>query len=522
MSDAAVASPRNARARLLNVRRLQSYGWPLALGLLALVINLRSIGRPALWRDEAATIEVAHRSPLAILQMLQHDDAPLGAYYLFMHFWTTAGDSALWLRLPSAIGAAVGVGLLYLLGKQVANASVGLTAAVVLAVLPFSTRYAQEARPYALVMCSAIGASLLLVHALQDSRRVSWRWYSVLLAATVALHVVAALLIAAHFVTCLYVNRGRFAACRSWMFAAVPASLLAVIIGAFTIGESASHAWIPKARLATLYDAGLDLAGSKTTLELLVGPVVVAALLAAVRWSVARFRSRDAEAPTSSVDNRRVTVATIALPWFLLPGLVVITASLWFPIYVSRYLLFSLPGLALLAAYGLVQVSRTLRLPLRSWAEAVVLAICAAVALFPTVKTGQVSIRTVGAHGDDPAAEAAYLVSVTRPGDGIVYSPRDLVHSLLPFASAKRLPVDALLKTSAGRSHTLNGVEVGASAVAARTSQFHRLWALEVPDAGDKTAVATALTADLMTQYLPVSTTSFDGTVLILYQQIAN
>jgi mannosyltransferase len=475
-----------------------------------------------LWRDEAATIEVAHRSPLAILQMLRHDDAPIGAYYLFMHFWTRGGDSALWLRLPSAAGAALGVGLLYLLGKQVANASVGLVAAVVLAALPFSTRYAQEARPYALVMCSAIGASLLLVHALQDSKRASWAWYSVLLTVTVALHMVAALLIAAHLITCMCANRRAFGRYRSWILASVPALLLAAVIGALAIGESASHAWIPKARPGTLYDAALELAGSKHILELLLGPAVVVALLAALRWCIARIRSQPAHAPISTADSRRVTVATIALPWVLLPGVVVVTVSLWYPIYVSRYLLFSLPGLALIAAYGLVQLSRTLRLPLRSWVEAIVLALCAALVLFPAVKTGQVNLRTVESHGDDPAAEAAYLVSVTRPGDGIVYSPRDLVHSLLPFARANQLPIDALLKTSAGKSHTINGVQVGATAASAQMLRFTRLWALEIPDDGDQTALADAVTATLGSQYLPVSTHEFDGNVLMLYQRVTN
>jgi mannosyltransferase len=521
MSDAAAAPP-STMARLTDLRRVRPFALPIALGFLALVINLRYIGRPALWRDEAATIEVAHRSPLAILQMLRHDDAPIGAYYLFMHFWISAGDSALWLRLPSAIGAAVGVGLLYLLGKQVANASVGLIAAVVLAALPFSTRYAQEARPYALAMCGAIAATLLLVRALQDSKRVSWTWYSVLLTATVALHLVAALLIAAHLLTCVYANGRAFVRYRSWMLAAVPALLLAAVIGAFTVGESASHAWIPKARLPTFYDAALDLTGSKNTLELLVAPIVVGALLAAVRWCVGRIRSRATDAPASSSDGRRVTAPTVALPWILLPGVVVITVSFWYPIYVSRYLLFSLPGLALLAAYGLVQLSRALRLPMRSWAEAIVLALIAAGALFPAVKTGQVNLRTVEAHGDDPAAEAAYLVTVTRPGDGIVYSPRDLVHSLLPFAGANQLPVDALLKTSAGRSHTLNGVQVDATAASAQMLRFSRLWALEIPDDGDQTALADAVTSTLESEYLPVSTHSFDGNVLMLYQRVTN
>jgi hypothetical protein len=37
---------------------------------MALAVDLVGIGHPALWRDEMATIVVAHRSPSAILRLL--------------------------------------------------------------------------------------------------------------------------------------------------------------------------------------------------------------------------------------------------------------------------------------------------------------------------------------------------------------------------------------------------------------------------------------------------------------------
>jgi mannosyltransferase len=246
-----------------------------------LAVNLTSISHPALWRDEVATIVAAQRSPSAIVALLRHDDAPLGAYYLFMHFWIKISESALWLRLPSAVAAAVTVVFLFLLARQLVSTSVGIVAGLVHAVLPFGTRFAQEARPYALVMCGATAASWLFVRALRQSRHRLWRAYSIVLAATVALQVMAVTLIDAQLVTLVLANRRRYGRYLPWLISILPPTAIAVFIGIVTAGDSTTHTWIPKSHLRTPYDAAIELAGSRTTLDVLFGIATIGACAAA-------------------------------------------------------------------------------------------------------------------------------------------------------------------------------------------------------------------------------------------------
>ncbi len=131
------------------------------------------IAGPSLWRDEAATISGSNRSVTAILALTKHQDAVHGLYYLLIHaVIAVGGTTETALRLPSLIAMALAAGLLAELGRRLAKntglpspGAVGLLAGLLLAVVPLTTRYAQEARPYALTTLFAVVASYLLVRA---------------------------------------------------------------------------------------------------------------------------------------------------------------------------------------------------------------------------------------------------------------------------------------------------------------------------------------------------------------------
>ena len=73
--------------------------------------------------------------------------------------------------------------------------------------------------------------------------------------------------------------------------------------------------------------------------------------------------------------RRRVLgVATVALPWLVLPPLVLLGISLIRPVYVERYVIFGQPALALLCAAGLTWLGSLIagsawgtRIPARAW-----------------------------------------------------------------------------------------------------------------------------------------------------------
>lgn len=501
------ASSRHVKQQLREPRA--SWLWAPVLGTGALAVNLTRIAHPALWRDEVATMVAARRSPSAIFRLLHHDDAPLGAYYLFMHFWIKISESALWLRLPSAIAAALAVVFLFLLGKRLVGTGPGVVAGVILAALPFSTRFAQEARPYALVMCGATAATWLLVGLIRNPGRRQWLAYSILLTATVLLHVFAVTLILAQLVTYAVAHRTHYRRYLPWLLSVLPAVVVATVVGLFTAKNSTSHAWIQKSRLRTPYDAAVNFAGTRPALALLLGAAVLGGC-------VGCWRARRRTSVSSSTIAIHLNVASVGLPWFIIPGALLIAISFTHPVFVPRYVLFSLPALALLAAGGAFSLWQALG-GTRSLRVAV--AALATVALIVGVAKPQIDLRRLDSHTDDPKAEAGYLISVSKAGDGIVYSPRDLVHSLVPYGRADQLPTDALLAESAIASATLNGVEVPAISAAASILRFDRLWVLEIPGLEDTSAIARTTATTLATHYHEVSATELHGTVLVLYKK---
>ncbi|MFD1272869.1 hypothetical protein ACFQ51_16900 [Streptomyces kaempferi] len=68
--------------------------------LVMLAFGLWGLDRGGMWRDEAATFQVARRSVPQIWHLLHHVDAVHGLYYLFMHAVLASDPGEVALRLP--------------------------------------------------------------------------------------------------------------------------------------------------------------------------------------------------------------------------------------------------------------------------------------------------------------------------------------------------------------------------------------------------------------------------------------
>ncbi|MEU7573907.1 glycosyltransferase family 39 protein [Micromonospora sp. NPDC049240] len=181
-------------------------GWPVwaVPGPVTLAITLVGLGHAQPWRDELATWSAATRPLPDLARLTRTIDAATGPYYLLMHGWTAlAGTSPAALRLPSALAMAATAALTARLGARLAGDRAGLLAGLLFAVLPATSRYGQEARPYALATLLAVLATLLLVDALCRPSRRRWAGYAVAVAALGLLHLIALTLLAAHAVAVL-------------------------------------------------------------------------------------------------------------------------------------------------------------------------------------------------------------------------------------------------------------------------------------------------------------------------------
>ncbi|MEV6026249.1 glycosyltransferase family 39 protein [Streptomyces sp. NPDC052036] len=301
-------------------------------------LGLWGLDRGGIWRDEAATFQVARRSPAQIWRMLHHVDAVHGLYYLLMHGVLALRPGEVLLRLPSVCGAAATAGLVAALGTRLCRPRVGLWAGLLYAVTPMVGHYAQEGRSYALVAAGVAGATLLLLRAVRGG---SWWPYGLVLAVTCLLHEFAVLVLLAHACT-LALARVPGRVWRGWACAAGAVAVLLLPLALVSRGQSAQVAWLTPPDGRSAERLLREFAGPSWAV---LGPCLVLMALA-VRGPGAW---------------RGPSPAGVALPLMLVPPAVLMAVSLISPLYDDRYVLYSLAGAPLLVAAGAERVAGVLR-----------------------------------------------------------------------------------------------------------------------------------------------------------------
>ena len=303
--------------------------------LVMLALGLWGLDRGGMWRDEAVTFQVSRRTVPQIWRLLHGVDAVHGLYYLLMHTVLSVHPGEVVLRLPSVCAAAVTAGLVAALGTRLVRPRVGLWAGLLYAITPMAGHYAQEGRSYALVAAGATGATLLFVRAVQGG---SWWGYGTVLGLTCWLHEFAVLLLLAHAVS-LALARAGVRAWQGWGCAAgaVGVALLPMVL--VSREQSAQVAWL---RVPTVETA-------QGLLRTFLGPtdgvywpclgLAVLGLVGLVGW------------------RGEVTCPGVCLPLVVVPPVALMLASQVSPLYVDRYVLYSLSGAPLLVAAGAERVA---------------------------------------------------------------------------------------------------------------------------------------------------------------------
>lgn len=337
--------------------------------------------------------------------MLTEIDAVVAPYYLLMRGWAAlAGTSDLALRVPSVLAVAAAAGLTAAVGVRLGGVRTGLTAGVLFAVLPAVSRYAQEARPYALAMCAAAGATLLLLRALERPSTGRWSAYAAVVALLGLLHVVALLLVAAHGAAVLVLRAGGW----RWLAAAVLGCVPSVPLLVLGARQRAQIDWIPTVGADRLTTTPSQMFGT----TLIGGVVIGLALLGASRRTV------------------------VPAAWAAVPAALLLLASTVTDLWLGRYLLFTVPAWALLAAFATATAAR----------GAAVVAVVGVLAL-----PSQLALRAPDGHDQATRELAALVTDGYRPGDVVVHGTgrrgedrvsRDLVDRYVP---PDRRPVDVLL-----------------------------------------------------------------------------
>jgi mannosyltransferase len=399
--------------------------WP---ALLTLIVGLYGVTRAELWRDELSSWSFASRPVPELVMIVHHSDASQLGYYLVLHYWIAAfGDSVFAMRLLSVLAMAGAAACVTLIGRRLAGQRAGLLAGLVFALVPSVSRFAQEARFYALEVLVAMIATLALLRALDrpDPRR--WTLYGASMVLLGYFDLVALCLLAAHAAGAVLRWRtdrdeqgsnepGRNEPGRKWTLAgfglaaagACAACLPIAIVGLGQAGRQLVWLHRPDLTLNEFSFFGRNLFYSTSAAAALI-------IVAVFAWAVAR---------RAAVFATAIAVLPVAVVWAVSQG----PYSYFFP----RYLLLTVGAWALLAGIALSKVD--LRVA------------AASVLVFGILGIGdQQAIRTLGAHNwtvyplnsnmdyPDFAGAARYIAKHANPGDGIAYPDNPVRWMMIDF-----------------------------------------------------------------------------------------
>ncbi|MGG2462421.1 hypothetical protein ACO0M4_21820 [Streptomyces sp. RGM 3693] len=500
----------------------------------------------AIWRDEAVTYDMAHRSLPDLGATLLHADVVHGLYYALMHCWfafydATLGDTlgaVIGLRLPSVVAMTAAAAGVALLGQRLVGPRAGLCAGLTFALVPVVQQYAQEGRSYAMVCALVVWASYLLVLAVRPSpdlpraldsspslhvdraggppcagetpspstapppdphrggtsrprpRRALWWGYTALLLLACLLHEFASLALPAHGAAVVLARLPRRVR-RAWLLAA--GTVLAVLapIAVFSTRQSAQISWL-------MWPDPIQL--------------LTFAVLAVLGVLCARVPVRS---------RGPIGLRALGIPLLLLPTVLLLLLSNVEPAYVDRYVLYYVVGFALVAGAASARLLRPAgaagqtrgRRLRRLAAVALVL-----IALLPV----DVHLRSPDSRVDDVTAVAQAVRQLSEPGDGLLFTPsrRRIWRATRPHDF--RGLHDLALDKSPVASHTLYGTERSGDEIRDRMLASRRIVVAGDPagQPADDSDQEIAKRATLRSAFAVCRSTEVRGARITLYVRV--
>jgi mannosyltransferase len=357
----------------------------------AALVVVPGLGAESFWRDETWSVTIAHRSLGGTLDVLTNREANMAPYYLLLNGWLRLGTGEAFARVPSVVFALLAIAATAAVVRRGTGRTLpAVVAAAALAANGFFLTYAQEARDYTLVAALAALSTLALVRAVDIDRRRDWVLYVAAATLLVYAHVLAGLIVVAQLGSlALLPTVPR----RRAVSAGLAVGLLCLpLVGFVVLRDKGQSSWVPPLSWSVLGDAADTAFGNVPLLAayLALAAVVLADTLRAGRSRETWFRA-------------------LVLSWALIPPIALAAISFAKPLFVDRYLIGSVAGLACLAAVAAAS-------PHRARAAIVVTAALA-------LSVVHVARMPWPYPKPDNPRSAAHLVERhARPGDGIAYA----------------------------------------------------------------------------------------------------
>jgi hypothetical protein len=512
-------------------------------GLLGLILCLYDLNARSLWLDEAASISIASQHGAAFGAALAHDGGNMLGYYGLLHVLIGLfGTGSLVVRLPSALAGGATVALTSLIGLRLFNRRVAAVTGILAAVSLPLVYWGQDARGYEPMIAFVCASFLLLVIALQRPTP-GWGLWLGFVATTVAgvyMGLEAVLVCPVQLALLLWYRRHA-----RWLISAlivagaccIPLAVLALDRG------SGQIFWIPppyafttRQILLTLGSAGLEpqfYSGSGDVLLRLTELIVILGGLTTVGLI---WRSR-----TRTQAWRPVVI----VGWLMVPlALTWVISEVGHSIWEARYLLISLPAVALVLAWLLVglaavgpgevtvawgRLGLARRWPLReATGRLLSTALRALAALMLVALLTLRALQLVPSYGvsTEPwRAVTAHVLAASRPGDCIAFYPLD---ARMPFryylpanAQAPRSILPAL-PWAPIRPFVEDYSSLSPTQLARASRRCGRVWLVAGHEGGSETSLGRlhyiryqALVAGLDQRYLHSSSRTFGQAQII-------
>ena len=361
-------------------------------------LRLFHLGTKSLWVDEGATVTLARMAWPHFAQLWWSAEASFqGAFFLLMRAWLHLGQSEAWVRLPAAIFGIASIPLIYLVARKLVGLRAALASAAILAFSPTHVYYSQEARSYTMTILLLLVSTWFFVRAVEQNRERYWILWTVFSVLAVYSHYFAALVMVAQ-------------AC-SMFFHRKPAPWARLIIHGLVILAIAApgltyifrvppqaivFTWMPKPTPKQLLHLALFLGGG--------GEKFVLSTILWIAGAIAIRRERKSEAISGSFWDGMLVVS-----WAVVPVVLTALVSLRHPVFVQRYMIFSLPATVMLAGRGMTALSKR---HLGSW---LVVALCV---------TSSVNIVSVYRKPREDWRNATNVILASaQPGDAVVIYP---------------------------------------------------------------------------------------------------
>ncbi len=383
-------------------------------------LRLFHLGSKGLWLDEGATVTLARMAWPQFVHVWWYGEASFqGAFFLLMRFWLHLGQTEFWVRLPAAIFGIASIPLIYLLARKLVGVAPALAAAGIFAFSPTHVYYSQEARGYSMTILLVLVSSWFFARAVEENRESDWALWVLFSVLAVYSHTFASLVMVAQACSLFFHKKptpwGRLIV-HSLVILAMCAPEITYVLRV-PPGAVAFHG-MPKATAKQLLHLALFLGGSGEKL-----------IPSAILWIAAVMAIwREGKGKTADGSFWR---GMLIISWTIVPILLTGLASFFHPVFVQRYMIFSLPAAVMLASRGMVA------LPKRRLGLWLVIALC--VASVPTIFIRYRKPR------EDWRAPTNVVLSSAQSGDAVVIYPFyaipgfDYYRQLSPHAPALHL-----------------------------------------------------------------------------------